>query len=147
MTKDIPESQSMSVLEGQPQRADEQITSVLGAEIRRDLEDKKASLRRDEELSGRFDAKGVYDYLRLRIHDFESSLKENEEIGLQLANFGLAAQIHVRSMGFQDPNLVEFSGVDQNGHVATLIQHISQLNFMLVALKPVAVKPYRIGYI
>jgi hypothetical protein len=81
-----------------------------------------------------------------RVEEFQNGLKEDEEIGLQLANYGLAAQLHIRSIGYRNPNLLEFSGLLADGNECILVQHISQLNFMLIALKPVEDEPYRIGF-
>lgn len=101
---------------------------------------------RQAENSGRYDAADIFKHLMRRVQEFQSGLAENEEIGLQLANFGLAAQLHIRSVGYKNPNLVEFHGVDSNDNEATLVQHISQLNFMLIALKPLEEHAYRIGF-
>ncbi|WP_053240093.1 DUF6173 family protein [Pleomorphomonas koreensis] len=96
--------------------------------------------------AGRLDAEDIFNYLLKRVSEFEASLSESEEIGLQLANFGRAAEIHIRSILHHNPNILEFSGVDIDGNNVSLIQHISQLNFLLVALKPIEEKPFRIGF-
>ncbi|RMC33628.1 DUF6173 family protein [Paracoccus alkanivorans] len=89
----------------------------------------------------------IFNHLRKRIEQFEAELGEDEEIGLQLANFGLAAQLHIRAISYQNPNLIEFHGLDPKGNKITLIQHIDQLNFMLVAVRPIKQEPYRIGFL
>ena len=81
-----------------------------------------------------------------QVQQFQESLDESDEIGVQLANFGKAAEIHIRSIGFKNPNIIEFSGVDLDNNFVTLIQHISQLNFLLITVKPVEEKPFRIGF-
>src|SRR6056297_2908924 len=101
---------------------------------------------RQEELAGRHDAKAIYEHLVNRVAHFERTLNENEEIGLQLANFGLAAQLHIRQIGYQNPNLIEFHGLDPDRNEVTLVQHISQLSFMLIAVKPFKDEHYRIGF-
>lgn len=109
-------------------------------------ENKLADDRRQAEIAGRFDAADILEHLMRRVEKFQRNLKESEEIGLQLANFGLAAQIHIRQIGYKNPNLIEFQGIDADENEVVLIQHISQLNFMLIALKPIEEKPYRIGF-
>lgn len=101
---------------------------------------------RQAENAGRYDAEEIFKHLMLRVKQFQSKLSDKEEIGLQLANFGLAAQIHIRSIGYKNPNLIEFHGVNANEDEVTLVQHISQLNFMLIAVKPIEEEPYRIGF-
>ena len=97
-------------------------------------------------LAGRHDASELFEYLMERVEEFQKSLSDDEEIGLALANFGKAAEIHIRSIGYKNPNLIEFSGLDAENNEVTLLQHISQLNFLLTALKPVEEKPFRMGF-
>lgn len=97
-------------------------------------------------LAGRYDAGEIFEHLMGRVKSFQAGLTDDEEIGIKLANFGEAAQIHIRSIGFKNPNLIEFHGVNPNDHEVTLVQHISQLNFLLIAVKPIEDEPYRIGF-
>lgn len=107
----------------------------------------RLKVERENKLAGRYDASDIFKYLMNRVNAFEKDLNEKEEIGLRLANFGIAQEIHIRSIASKDPNLVEFSGLDSEGNEVTLIQHISQLNFLLTALKPVEEKPFRVGFV
>lgn len=101
---------------------------------------------RENQLAGRYDAQDISDHLMGRVKAFQARLSDVEEIGIKLANFGEAAQIHIRSISFKNPNLIEFHGVNAADHEVTLVQHISQLNFLLVAVKPIEDEPYRIGF-
>ena len=101
---------------------------------------------RENQLAGRYDAQDIFDHLMGRVKAFQAGLSDVEEIGIKLANFGEAAQIHIRSITFKNPNLIEFHGVNADDHEVTLVQHISQLNFLLVAVKPIEDEPYRIGF-
>ena len=98
-------------------------------------------------LAGRYDAQDIFNHLKMHLGYFQAALSEVEEIGFKLANFGEASQIHIRSISFHNPNLIEFHGVNSDGHTVMLVQHISQLNFLLVAVKPIKDKPYRIGFV
>lgn len=101
---------------------------------------------RQETLAGRHDAAEIFQHLIQRLKEFQASLGPNQEVGIQLANFGLAAQLHIRSIAYKNPNLIEFIGIFAQDQEAVLIQHITQLNFMLIAVKPFEEKPYRIGF-
>lgn len=107
---------------------------------------RQADERRQAEISGRFDAEAVYQNLLRCVHDFQNTLEETEEIGLQLANFGLASELRIRNIYYLNPNIIEFHGLNLQDNKVTLIQHTSQLNFMLTAVKPFEAKPYRIGF-
>ena len=96
--------------------------------------------------AGRHDAEIIFKHLMDRVAHFQNSLGNSEELGIGLANFGKAAEFHIRSITYKNPNLIEFSGIDLDGRSITLIQHISQLNFLLTALKPIEEKAYRIGF-
>lgn len=96
--------------------------------------------------AGRLDAEDVFKHLMEQVRRFQAQLTDSEEIGLRLANFGEAAQIHIRAIGYKNPNLIEFYGLNPDDHKVTLIQHISQLNFLLIAVKPIEEKPFRIGF-
>lgn len=81
-----------------------------------------------------------------RVAYFQNSLDASHEVGIQLANFGIASEIRIRAITYYNPKLIEFIGV-RDGRQVSLVQHISQLNFLLVALpaeKPE--EPYRIGF-
>jgi hypothetical protein len=119
----------------------------ISAPIDHIIEAKRADNERQAINAGRFDAEEIFRHLMHRVSEFEGSLEDDEELGLQLANFGVAATIHIRNIRFKNPNLIEFSGIDIDGNNTMLVQHISQLNFMLSALKPVAEeKPFRMGF-
>lgn len=92
-------------------------------------------------------AEEVFNHLLARVKEFQANLPDHYELGIQLANFGGERALHVRGMGFKNPNIIEFYGLlDGDKHV-TVVQHVSQLNFLLVAVPPVAEQePYRIGF-
>ena len=109
--------------------------------INSDLDQKQAL------LEGRFAAQEMFQFLRARMAAFEKNLPEDYEMGVKLANYGMAAEIHVRGMGFQNPSIIEFYGVLSDGSEVILVQHIAQLNFMLLAVRPMQEQePFRIGF-
>ena len=99
-------------------------------------------------LEGRYAAQEVFQFLRARMTAFQEALEENHEMGVKLANYGMAAEIHVRGMGFQNPSIIEFYGLTNSGEQVTLVQHVAQLNFMLIAVPPVKEdeEPFRVGF-
>ena len=102
---------------------------------------------RENELNGRYDAQNIFEHLMHRVEAFQKSLDDEHEVGLRLANFGIAAEINIRSIGYKNPNLIEFSGLSRDMQEVTLVQHISQLNFLLIAAKPLEEQPFRIGFL
>lgn len=104
-------------------------------------------LKFQEKIAGRFDASDIFDHLTRRVQSFQDRITADHEVAVQLANFGIAATLHIRSISCVNPNLIEFHGVLPEGQPATLVQHISQLNFLLAEVPPVKdEEPYRIGF-
>lgn len=92
-------------------------------------------------------AEQVFDHLQARVRAFQESLPENYELGIQLANFGGERALHVRDMGFRNPSIIEFYGLLDGDRQVAVVQHVSQLNFLLIAVPPaVEDHPYRIGF-
>ena len=81
------------------------------------------------------------------ITNFESNLNDNEEIALKLACFGQTIILNVTSIRYSNPSLIHFYGYVE-GQKATIIQHINQLSFMIMAVpkENPKTKPRRIGF-
>ena len=104
--------------------------------------------RAKNETAGRYDAEGVFNYLMDRVNKFQASLDAKHEVAIQLANFGIPEQFHIRKIGYQNPNLIEFTGMIDENREIILVQHISQLSFLLIAVSPLIenAEPYRVGF-
>lgn len=76
----------------------------------------------------------TYEVIMERIKEFESGLDCDHEVGLKLASFGQSITMAVTDIGYSNPSTLVFYGL-VNGQNATLIQHMSQLNFLLFASK------------
>lgn len=74
-----------------------------------------------------------YEKICEEIKEFQSALNENEEVALQLTNFGQSFTMLVTDIGFQNPSLIYYYG-EINGKYCQLIQHVSQINFLLMAV-------------
>ena len=71
--------------------------------------------------------------LEVNIQTFEGVLTDLEEVAFKLVSFGKSETIIVHSIEYWNPNLIVFIGVNQKGQKVQLIQHVSQLSFLLVA--------------
>lgn len=89
----------------------------------------------------------TYEVVLKRIKEFEESLDDDHEVAAKLASFGQSVTMRVTGLGYSNPSTLVFYGYvgDQS---ATLIQHISQLNFLLLSVKKAdpAKPPRRIGF-
>ncbi|WP_299967418.1 DUF6173 family protein [uncultured Oscillibacter sp.] len=88
-----------------------------------------------------------YEVILERIKYFEDSLDDEHEVAVKLASFGQALTLSVTDIGYSNPSTLVFHGY-VGDQPATLIQHMSQLNFLLVAVKKSDPEkpPRRIGF-
>lgn len=75
-----------------------------------------------------------YEKILEEIHDFEENLDGEHEIALKLASFGSSVTLIVTSIGYQNPDILFFYGF-VNGNYSQLIQHTSQLNFLIISVE------------
>jgi Family of unknown function (DUF6173) len=94
-------------------------------------------------------AEDVFYRLVAYIREFEANLDHDHELGARMVSFGTAVQFHIVDMGYWNPDIVTFDGLDEAGHRMKLIQNISQLNVLLIAMPKLDEKsaPRRIGFV
>ena len=91
----------------------------------------------------------VAENLHQEILNYQSNLPDEEDVAISIVQFNQSTTILVDSIGYIGYNLVRFGGKDNSGKPLELIQHISQLNFLLtVVQKPESEVPKRqIGFV
>jgi hypothetical protein len=83
----------------------------------------------DENMASEF-----YKRLQAQIKKFDAELDPEHEVGVKLVTFGQAVTFHVSRLGYHNPSLIFFYGLTEGGDEIQLIQHVSQINFVLVKL-------------
>ena len=93
-------------------------------------------------------AEQVAKYIYNEVINYQQNLPDQNDVALRIVQFNQSTIILVDSIGYIGYNLVKFVGKDNLGNPLELIQHISQLNFLLmVEQKPVPTAPKRqIGF-
>jgi hypothetical protein len=91
-------------------------------------------------------AQRVVDTLIEGIKVFQHSLDDEHEVGAKLASFGQVIILHIDKIERLSSEVITFHGVDEFGQKSQLIQHISQLNFLLMVVKKQENQPRRIGF-
>jgi len=92
-------------------------------------------------------AQWAYERIIMYIQNFEKQLDNDHEVGLGLAG-GMTGVIKIEGLGYYDPDIVTYYGMNESGARTQLIQHVSQLNVTLVA-SPKHIdqpEPNRIGF-
>lgn len=88
-----------------------------------------------------------FEILQKYIEEYQSTLDDEHEVGLLLTNFGQSILMQVCEISYEESVLLIFKGY-VNGKYSTLIQHVSQLNFLITSVEKEPDKPKRkIGFI
>lgn len=91
-------------------------------------------------------AKCMYERIVRSINSFEEDLDQEHEVGARLVTFGPDMTIHIDDVGYWGPDIIIFHGTDKNSQKVKLVQHISQLSVLLVAVSKIHDTPRRIGF-
>lgn len=79
---------------------------------------------------------------------FQNGLDDTHDVGVSLVQFGGSIIVLVDKIGYRGYNLVVFYGTDTSGNKVELIQHISQLSFILISYpKEAEVQKRQIGFV
>ncbi len=105
--------------------------------------------RRDEPVPPARAAEATFNRIVSYIREFEANMDSAHEVGARMVSFGDTVQFHIVDMGYWNPDIVTFDGLDEGGRRMKLIQNVSQLNVLLVAI-PKRIEhdePRRIGFV
>jgi hypothetical protein len=90
--------------------------------------------RRDQPAADQRSAEAVFYRLASYIKEFEANLDHDHEVGARMVSFGATVQFHIVDMGYWNPDIITFEGVDDAGHHMKLIQNVLQLNVLLIGM-------------
>lgn len=81
------------------------------------------------------DADTIAEHLIQAANDYNSNLDDQHEVGVMLASFGQTITVNITGIGYQGEKLIKFKGhLADSGSPVELLQHVSQINFLLVSL-------------
>ena len=86
-----------------------------------------------EECIAQIVAENLYN----EIINFQSNLPETEDVAMSVVKFNESITLFVDSIGYIGYNLIRFGRKDSLGKPMELIQHVSQLNFLLMVVPKV----------
>ncbi len=89
----------------------------------------------------------AYQAIQKYVEKFEAQLDNEHEVGVALAFFGGNVFFHAEKIECSPSNIITFYGTTVEGEKLQLIQHVSQLNFLLKKAKKTEEKARRIGFI
>ncbi|MFN4155910.1 MAG: DUF6173 family protein [Paracoccaceae bacterium] len=93
------------------------------------------------------EAEWAYERVILYLRNFEAQLDNAHEVALGFTGAS-AGVLQIEGLGYYDPDILTFYGIDEDGQKTQLIQHVSQLNVILRAVpkRRAAEPPRRIGF-
>ncbi|MDK1377110.1 MULTISPECIES: hypothetical protein [unclassified Sinorhizobium] len=90
-------------------------------------------------------AEFMHSRLMAMIAAHEKLLSDDEELGVYVVG-GSAPAFHLRSIAYSNPDILRFTGKDADGHTVQLLQHYTQMGIMVVSMRKLGEKVYRIGF-
>ena len=75
-----------------------------------------------------------YEIIMKQIREFEQGLDSDHEVAFRLCHFGQSILLNVTDVGYCNPSIIVFYGFI-DGKPAQLIQHVSELNFLLMSVE------------
>lgn len=76
----------------------------------------------------------VAESIHQEILNYQNNLPDTEDVAMSIVQFNESITIFVDSIGYIGYNLIRFGGKDNLGKPMELIQHVSQLNFLLMVV-------------
>ena len=124
----------------------------ISPEVKRQMQQKQANRQIEINASKmQFDSRAeqVAYYLYEEIRDYQNNLPDTGDVAMSIVQFNQSITILVKEIGYIGYNLVCFHGEDTSGKPLELIQHVQQLNFLLMVVpKPEIEAPNRqIGFV
>lgn len=124
----------------------------ISPEVKRQMQQNQANRQIEINASKmQFDSRAeqVAYYLYEEIRDYQNNLPDTEDVAMSIVQFNQSITIFVKEIGYIGYNLVCFHGEDTSGKPLELIQHVQQLNFLLMVVpKPAPEIPKRqIGFV
>lgn len=91
-------------------------------------------------------ARAMYDVIVQQVKQFQDALDNDHEVGILMTAAGAGSLMIVTYIRYANPSILIFDGII-DGRPAQLIQHMTQLNFLLTSVQKSPERPARrIGF-
>jgi hypothetical protein len=91
-------------------------------------------------------AEYAVDAIYKEIADFEAKLDSGHEIGMPIVGGPSGLCVHVREVYRYGTDKLVFVGIDGSQNPVRLIQHLTQLNLLMIAVPKIGPEAARIGF-
>lgn len=147
VTKDAPQSSISTSAEMAENAALPMVHEVHTAPVKNGPLATRIPENLREGAAAKSPAQWAYERVILYIQNFENQIEPNQEVAMGFTG-GEAGVIRIEGLGYFDPDIITFYGTNENGAKTQLVQHVGQLNVMLMALPVLEEReePNRIGF-
>jgi len=91
-------------------------------------------------------ARWMHERLINQIVEFEKGLDSQHEVGGRFVQGPGSEPLHIENVASWGPDMIIFVGKYSDGRKFEIIQHYSQVNLFLVAMRTTSEEPRRIGF-
>lgn len=84
--------------------------------------------------------------VRTAIEQFEATLDGDHEVAILLASFDASVEFHATHISFSPSNVITFTGSTDRGEKVQFVQHVSQVNLLLKAVRRLHAAPTRVKF-
>jgi hypothetical protein len=97
----------------------------------------KASIEKEEvrRIAIASTAAHTAEYIYNSILDFSETLDDSYDVGIQVTTLGSSVKVYLTDVNYYSPHLIIFNSESKDGTIIKIVQHVTQLNYALVALK------------
>lgn len=98
---------------------------------------KKASIEKEEvrHITIGSTAAHTAEYIYNSIIEFSETIDDSYDVGIQVTSLGTSVKVYLTDVNYYDPHLIIFNSESEDGTIIKIVQHVTQLNYALVALK------------
>jgi len=75
------------------------------------------------------------EYIYKSILEFSETIDDGYDVGIRVTSLGSSIKVYLIDVNYYDPHLIIFNSESQDGTIIKIVQHVTQLNYALIALK------------
>ena len=123
------------------------VPNTISPEMEQQLNKNFQNKQLQNEIARTNNAEYISKVIGQKINDFQSALSDNEDVALQIIQFNNSIILYVTEVSHLGTGLILFRGFDVEKRPCEIVQHISQINLLLMIVPKAPEVPHRkIGF-
>lgn len=121
--------------------------NLISPEIMNQLSKDFQNKQLQNEIAKTNNAEYIAKVIGQKINNFQSALSDNEDVALQIIQFNNSIILYVTEVSHLGTGLIVFQGLDSAQRPCEIVQHISQVNLLMMIVPKSPEIPHRkIGF-